>query len=460
MTNKKGSIKIEIENVEKGNLTKKDVLNLGRDDFNDDIFLSPTGSDSNLGTKESPLFNLNTAINKLTPGHTIFMLPGTYSYDKQVLISDSKDGTEDKPYKIQAYDWQEVVLDFSSQPWGNNSSNYVGIYLKGDYWKIQGITVFCAGDNGIKIEGSHNYIGRCITHHNFDTGIQLGFGHHDENPTGELCAYNVIENCDSYLNYDYHGKGGNADGFACKMHNGKENYFIGCRSWNNSDDAWDLYETDYAVHLIDCWAWNSGEDINFTTDEIFTSQEIANKKSAGGNKVSPVTGCQGNGNGIKLGGNGEGGDSKGIHTATNCVVFECDDAGDSVKGFDENSHKGGIVLENCVSFDNCKNYMFENGGSNSSFKNNISFQTENCRKGNATRPGEIGTSAKLENNNFVSDGGDLLINKDMVFTADDFITIKEEDALAPRQQDGSLPNNGFCRIKETSKFYNSGMGLK
>ena len=47
LTNKKGSIKIEIENVEKGNLTKKDLLNLERDDFNDDIFLYIRNSSSN-----------------------------------------------------------------------------------------------------------------------------------------------------------------------------------------------------------------------------------------------------------------------------------------------------------------------------------------------------------------------------------------------------------------------------
>ena len=44
-----------------------------------------------------------------------------------------------------------------------------------------------------------------------------------------------------------------------EMHNGKGNRFIRCRAWRNGDDAWDLYETDYSVTLIECWAWQSGK---------------------------------------------------------------------------------------------------------------------------------------------------------------------------------------------------------
>ena len=45
-------------------------------------------------------------------------------------------------------------------------------------------------------------------------------------------------------------------------------------------------------------------------------------------------------------------------------------------------------------------------------------------------------------------------------TKDDFVTISEEDAKAPRQADGSLPNNGFAKLKTSSPYYGSGMGLK
>ena len=425
-----------------------------------DIYVSPTGNDSNAGTQGSPLKSLAAAVSKATPGTTIFMMQGTYDVSERINLTSS--GTEAKPITIQAYNWEKVVLDFTNQPYGHNNSAYVGIYLKGNYWKIQGLEICHAGDNGIKVEGSYNYIGRCVLHHNGDSGIQLGFGHDfsasglGSSNTGEYCAYNLIENCDSYLNYDF-DTWGDADGFACKMHNGKGNVFKGCRAWSNCDDAWDLYETDYAVGLIDCWCWDSAKINDFKYDEYFSDAQYLAKKSAV--KAVKVPSGIGNGNGMKFGGNGAGGSSKGTHFAINCVSFN-NDKSSSNKGFDENSHGDGVVMENCVGWDNGYNYMFENGGSKTAFTNCISFYTEtrgtSYNKANRLA-GECGSGGKITNCNFTFDGGDLAHTKPYV-TASDFISLSVEDAKAPRQADGSLPNNGFARLKSTSPFY--GMGLK
>ncbi len=428
----------------------------------DDIYLSPNGNDNNSGSIDKPLYSLSVAVSRITAGHTIFMMPGTYSYDSRINLFSS--GTEGSPITIQAYNWEKVVIDFSNQPYGDNKTTYVGIYLKGNYWKIQGLEICHAGDNGIKVEGSHNYIGRCVLHHNGDSGIQLGFGHKfsdsglGSNNNGEFCAYNTVENCDSYLNYDF-DNWGDADGFACKMHNGKGNVFIGCRAWSNCDDAWDLYETDYTVRLIDCWAWDSAKLNDFKNDEYFSDPQYLAKKSAV-IKIKVPSGV-GNGNAMKFGGNGAGGSSKGVHYATNCVAFNCDKSS-SNKGFDENSHGDGVVLENCVGWDNGYNYMFENGGSKTKFTNCISFYT-NTRGTSYNKQnrlaGECGSGGIVNNCSFKLDGGDLA-HIQPYFTIDDFITLKVEDAKAPRQADGSLPNNGFARLKSSSSYYGKGMGLK
>lgn len=420
---------------------------------NEDIYLSPNGNDSNSGSKDKPLYSLSVAVSRISAGHTIYMMPGTYNYNARIDLA--KSGSEGQPITIQAYEWGEVVLDFTNQPYGFNDGKYVGLKLTGNYWKIQGITICHAGDNGIKVEGSHNYIGRVITHHNGDTGIQLGFGHSTNNPNGEMCAYNTIENCDSYLNYDFDNHG-DADGFACKMHNGKGNVFIGCRAWRNCDDGWDLYETDWAVEIINCWQWESGNKADFANDKYFSDPNYLAKKTLNGKKISKPTSA-GNGNGIKLGGNGSGGSSKGIHVVRNCVSFGNDITG-SVKGFDENSHQGGVVVENCVAWDNGYNYMFEQNSGNKTFKNNISFYTGKGTQKPNRAPGEIYGSGVFENNNFTVDGGDLKMS--LTVTADDFESISEADALAPRQADGSLPNNGFAKLKTSSQAYQKGMGVK
>ena len=418
-----------------------------------DVWVSPNGNDSADGSKNNPVKSLYTAVSMINPGYTIHMLKGTYPMNTRLELT--KSGTESAPITIQAENWDEVVLDYSEQPYGNNNSAYVGIYLKGNWWKIQGLTICHAGDNGIKVEGSHNYVGRCVLHHNGDTGIQLGFGHnfsasgYGSSNNGEYCAYNLIENCDSYLNYDFDNHG-DADGFACKMHNGKGNVFKGCRAWRNCDDAWDLYETDYAVGLIDCWAWESGNKSDFANDEYFSNASYLSKKGVS----RPAS--AGNGNGIKLGGNGTGGSSKGTHFVINCVSFGSDITG-SVKGFDENSHQDGVILENCVAWDNGYNFMFENGGPKTSFTDCISFYTGNGTQKPNRLAGEAGSGATVKNCSFTYDGGDLMQSKPYL-TADDFVSIDENDAKAARNSDGSLPRNGFAQLKPSSPYYSTGMG--
>ena len=90
-----------------------------------DIYVSPTGNDSNAGTKGSPLATLTAAVSKAQPGTTIFMMEGSYDISSRINLTSS--GTSDKPITIQALDWKKVVLDFTNQPYGNNNSAYVGI---------------------------------------------------------------------------------------------------------------------------------------------------------------------------------------------------------------------------------------------------------------------------------------------------------------------------------------------
>lgn len=403
--------------------------------------------DSGDGSWEHPLYNLQAAINKAMPGDTIYVRTGTYYpsmwRDKQsdgktlqtnkILID--KKGDAAHWFTIKTFPGEFPVLNFKDQPKGTNkSSTYGGIQLEGDYWHIYGLHITQAGDNGIKVEGSHNRIERCTFSYNDDTGLQLGFGHNfsDSHPgissnDGTYCAYNDIIDCDSYLNCDSDNYGSDADGFACKMHNGIGNRFIRCRAWDNADDAWDLYETDYAVILVECWAWGSGRANLFGW-------------------VNASGSFQGNGNGIKLGGNGSGGSSKGVHEAWNCVAFNCDKTG-SVKGFDENSHKGGIKLVNCLAFGNGYDFMFEDcaDANNFQFYNNVCFGNIEI-KGSFTDSNNALLANKTKNawkNNVITANS---------FSKDDYVSLTEEDAKAPRFADGSLPPR-FARLKNSSSIF-------
>ena len=417
-----------------------------------DIWISPTGNDANAGTKGSPLYSLAVAATKIKPGFTIFCMPGVYNYSSRVNLTSS--GTSDKPITIQAYNWGNVEFNFSKQTPGNNSAAAIGVYLPGSYWKIQGITICYAGDNGMKIEGSYNYIGRCTFHHNLDTGLQMGFGHDAKNPDGTLCSNNLVENCDSYLNCDHDANyGADADGFACKMFPGKNNVFRGCRAWRNADDAWDLYEMDFSVLIENCWAWESGKE------EDFINGWVEKRVTSCGMSYRGNGSFNGNGNGIKLGGNS----SNGVQIVKNCIAFGCNISG-SVKGFDQNHNAGGINLYNCLAWDNGYNYMLDDSSRYGHIiKDSLSFNTDayltKIKKQNPG-VGEVAGTASVTGCNFKLDGTDLVVDGSLPkLTENDFITIKESDALAPRQADGSLPNNGFGKLKSTSPYYGRGMGL-
>ncbi|MBQ5378082.1 MAG: T9SS type A sorting domain-containing protein, partial [Prevotella sp.] len=160
---------------------------------------------------------------------------------------------------------------------------------------------------------------------------------------------------------------------------------------------------------------------------------------------------QGNGNGIKLGGNGTGGSSKGIHEAWRCVAFNNNKTG-SVKGFDENSHKGGVKLVNCLAFGNGYDYMFEDcaDASTFSFYNNVCLGRIEIKGGFTDSHNAMLTDPKNAwKNNALTNG----------FSESDYVSLSEADAKAPRAADGSLPTR-FARLKSTSKLIDCGLDMR
>lgn len=409
------------------------------------IYIAPDGNDdTGDGTEAKPWFDLQKAVNAATPGTHIICRGGTYlqkvQSDGKFTVRIKTSGTADAPIIIRCYDGEKPVFDFKNGL-TNERVGERGITITGDYWWLFGLHITHAADNGIKLEGSHNRIERCEFSYNLDSGIQLGFGHKfsDTFPgvsqnDGTHCAYNDIIDCDSHHNCDYDANyGSDADGFACKMHNGIGNRFIRCRSWRNSDDGWDLYETDYDVVLAECWQWSSG----VASDHLWVKDYVTKSSSMS---------FSGNGNGIKLGGNGTGGSSKGIHYAFNCIAFG-NNNGSSVKGFDCNSHQGGHVLVGCLAFDNSYDYMFESGGSqaNTKYYNNVCLGKQEIDVGSDDYNALAAAMQKNGWSNHLTTG----------VGTDDYLSLEEDDALRPRDIYGGLPRK-FARLASDSKMIDAG----
>lgn len=391
------------------------------------------------GKSESTPASIYSAISKSAPGFRILVKGGLYSLFSQVSISGTKSGENGKMISIEPLNSERPVFDF-------NGLMKEGIDIEGNYWHIKGIEV-CHASQGIRIgEGSYNIIENCVSHHNAGTGISLGFGHGALN-NGTRCSYNQIINCDAYLNFDYQTTnfttpGENADGFACKMKAGKGNQFIGCRSWRNSDDGWDLFESGYAVTFINCWTWANGLIDDFTAVYLEKAK-------------TPLTATlfHGNGNGFKIGGNHSNdkpdctNQSEGTHVLRNCISFGQLVAGkDGHSGFSQNDHRDGAIIENCLSFNNNENYRFwaePNAGKKFVFHNDISF-------GNKGRGDKFVVATEAANNSW---------NLSLTGDESQFVSLSEADAIAQRGTDGSLPTN-FGRLKPGSLFIDKGIATQ
>lgn len=399
-------------------------------------YVSPTGNDTNDGTKENPKFNISAFTDKALPGDTIFVLPGTYNYNKTIRLTNK--GTADKRICIFGTDYttssERPVLNFKSQGPGDSNRGFFLDYdrdnqtYRADYWYIKGLIIQEAGDNGIKIEGNYNIIEFCDLVGCYDSGIQIGLAKNSEHNDGSS-AYNYIKNCDSYNNCDSHKSGGNADGFACKLFCGPGNVFDGCRAWNNSDDGWDMYSNELGVLMIDCWTWHNG-DKNTLRD-----------------------GKAGNGNGFKLGGNSTY--SKGSNICIRCIGFDLHYVGGAGKCFDQNDNQGTQIMLNCVAFDNIKGFSFASGPSAGHvIKNCIAWKSTDKMISDQSQNATENNSWQMGNTSDKKNGGIANYDDFTVDFSDN--TIANNLAKVVRNIDGTIPYNGFCRLKPESDLIDKG----
>ena len=396
--------------------------------FETKYYVSPTGSISAIGTISDPL-NFTTAIAKsLTAGDSLIIRGGLYSFSGSQTIS--KSGSATLFYHIIAFPGEIPILDFRTQVYGSSS---IGVKLSSNFVHFKGITVQGAGDNGLQVTGSNNFIENCTFRWNCDSGIQMKTG-----------SNNYIFNCDSYENFDYQtggtsapDYGGNADGFADKQYtNTGTNTYKGCRSWKNSDDGWDSYEKIGNTVYDSCFCYANGPstfdmtgNIRFKTDSATWFSKF---KNAAGRYV--ITNY-GNGNGFKLGGN---------YTANNATLHNCISVGNTVKGFDQNNNNGIMTIYNCTGYINKPDYGF----SNSSYGTLI---IKNCASLSSKSSNSLNCKSVTQSFNSWNSGFSCV-------TAD-FVSLDYAQMLNQRQSDGSLPEITFLHLTPTSGLLNKGTNV-
>ncbi|MFJ2004218.1 right-handed parallel beta-helix repeat-containing protein [Streptomyces chartreusis] len=216
--------------------------------------------------------------------------------------------------------------------------------------------------------------------------------------TGDGTVDNTVRNIDSYGHYDAANHGENADGIAVKYGSGTGNLITGARLYNNSDDGLDFWSFSSPVTVEHTWAFGNGK--NRWSDSAFA----------------------GDGNGYKLGGDGE----VVAHVVNNSAAW--DNAGN---GFTENSNTGAIVINRTTAYANAKwGHYFATGASRLG---------KNLAVSNGSGPVSKGGSVVSAGNNW-----------DSGISTPAFRSTDASTAYNARQSNGSLPTTTFLTTGSTT----------
>lgn len=134
-----------------------------------DFYISPKGSDSNLGTKAGPFLSFAKADSVVRPGDTVHVLPGTYrGYTAQKTIRVTTGGSASAPIRwIAETKWAARIVGHVNP---DNDLGW-GILVAGDYIDLIGFDVTSDANMGIWVTGNHV---RVIGNHVHDIPGQPG----------------------------------------------------------------------------------------------------------------------------------------------------------------------------------------------------------------------------------------------------------------------------------------------
>ena len=370
-------------------------------------FVATNGKDTNPGTLELPLRTLSAAVSIAKPNDVILVRGGVYRCSEAIHFD--KSGAPGKQIVVKAYARENPVFDFSD---AKDSSSYGSLVITGAYWYLKGLVITKAPHFGVRIYGNnahHNVLEQIQAYENVSTGIALATGP----------AYNTILNCDSYLNFDHNWNGEDACGFEVCWDVGQGNIFIGSRSWDCADTLYGWWMAGESISSEKCYAWQTTE--NIWNHPFYT----------------------GNGRGFSLG--TSLGQNEERHLLVKCVAWN-----QSFAGYSLNNHKSGAVLRNCTALKNITNYFFDieawdkKGREGCIFSNNISHD--------ALKRDRINSNADSRHNSWD-------VNLGLKLTDDDFLSLDDSRMSAPRNPDGSIPQNDFLKLAPGSAAIDKGADI-
>ncbi len=380
-----------------------------------ELWVSPSGTPSGLGSKENPL-NLATAAVYARAGQTILLMEGEYNFVAPLRIPHGVDGTPEQPIRMIP------DPEAKTRPVLNFKGLTAGIVHGGDYWYFEGFDVTGAanGQKGFQVSGHYNTLENIHAYHNGNSGIQIS-RYAGSDPVSEWPSHNLILNCTSWGNADAGYE--DADGFAAKLTIGEGNVFDGCVAHHNADDGFDLYakiETGPIGKVI-------------IRNSVAYSNGILEDGTIGGN-----------GNGFKMGGS----NITGKHELIDSYAFF-----NRSKGIDSNSCPD-IVVKNSVSYNNLRYNVafYTNVEQDTAFiaQGVISFKDAAISSGDPSEGDDFKVKgsqdmAAFQNEScYYWDGAHAVNSKGDMITAEDFVSLEFKGVN--RRKDGGIDLQGFLEL--------------
>lgn len=382
-------------------------------------YCSTTGNDSNPGTLAQPFATWEKLWSVLSAGDTGYIRGGTYRTTKTAANTgfvrfQNKSGTSGSTIKVWAYPSETPIMNLDNiVPTGTPTvyiiylANSSYIHLKG--LRATGLAQNSNGSNytyGFNMEGgTGNILENCESDHNCEGFALSGVSNL------------LVLNCDAHHNQDPYSPTpyGGSNGFSST--GGQPSTvsitFTNCRSWWNSDDGVDLYNSDGTYTFNNCWSfWNGYRPGTFTS--------------------------AGNGDGFKLGPTVNNLSTSVKHMLNNCVSFQ-----NKFQGFDQNNGRCINQLYNCTSYGNAGiGYHFSYQSALNIahvLKNNISFQDASA----------ISSTPSWVQSNNTWNG--------ITATTSSFASLTNTGVDGARQSNGALPSLQFLHLSTNSNLIDAGV---
>lgn len=384
-------------------------------------FVSPSGSDSNPGTKSEPFKSLMKAQSATSAGDVVYIREGTYT-EFTIAKTDSTynyvHAFDKSGITYEAYPGERPIFDFKNVPTNLRVAAFfvedkvTDITFKG--FEVIGVKVGNQEQSeAFRIRGQADFE-NMAAHDNEAVGFYYtGYG------TG------TVLNSDSYNNIGPTDvSAGNSDGFGA---HGGDVSFIGTRSWNNSDDGYDNISSRGQVIYDHAWAFNNR-----------------------GNQDG-----KGDKNGFKVGGYAYR--TTGIPDPVPVHIVRYSLAvNNGANGFYANHQPGqAATWTNNTAYNNRRaNFdMLERvsptditniPGYREVLHNNIAYTGTSIANDN-------NKAENVTNNSWTIDGG-------LNITPEDFVSLDVSQLSNPRKPDGSLPDVTFMLPVQTSLLYKYNLG--